>query len=234
MADELKERYARQLMLPEIGEEGQRRLLGASALIVGLGGLGCPVGLYLAGAGVGRLGLCDADTVSASNLQRQTLYDEADVGCPKTAAARRRLASLSSATEFDLYPEGLTPDNAEDIIRRYDIVVDCCDNYATRFLLDDVCARLERPWVYGSIGAFEGRVSTFLPGGARYSDFFPDREELSSLPPAAGGVVGAVPGVVGSLEAAEVLKVLCGFGEPLSGRMLAVNIKSMTFNIIEI
>lgn len=221
-------------MLPEIGLDGQQKLAQARVLMVGLGGLGCPVGLYLTGAGVGRIGLCDADTVSLNNLQRQTLYDESAVGKPKTAAARLRLSALSSVTEFELHPDGLTAANAEAIISHYDMVVDCCDNFATRYLIDDVCAALGKPWVYGSIGAFRGCVSTFLPGGARFADLFPDREEMEAMPPASGGVVGAVPGIVGATEAAEAIKLICGFGELLSGRMLLFDIKTMDFKTVEL
>lgn len=228
-------RYARQLMLPEIGPEGQRRLAQSSVLIVGLGGLGCPVALYLAGAGVGRLGLCDADRVSASNLQRQTLYAEAQLGMPKTEAAAARLAGLSGATALDLWPCGLTPPTADDIVGRYDLVVDCCDNFATRYLIDDCCLRLRRPWVYASIGAFSGQVSTFMPDSPlRYSDLYPERDTLSAEPPAAGGVLGATAGIIGAIEAAEALKVLAGFGRSLSGRLLCADIKSMTFTTIDI
>jgi len=221
-------------MLSEIGEEGQRRLLDSSVLIVGLGGLGCPVGLYLTGAGIGRIGLCDADLVSISNLQRQTLYSEKDAGCPKVEAAHERLLALSSDTQYDLWREGLTPENARDIIGRYDIVVDCCDNHATRYLIEDICKEAEKPWVYGSIGAFDGRVSTFLPGMPGYSDIFPDREIMAAIPPSSGGVVGAMPGIVGAIEAAEVIKLICGFGETLAGKLLAIDIKNMTFNTIEL
>ena len=143
------QRYTRQTMLPEIGERGQRRLAEASVLVVGLGGLGSPVALYLAAAGVGRLGLADADVVSLSNLQRQVLYTARQVGEPKTRAARERLAALSPHTRFDLYDEGLTAENAQRIVAEYDLVVDCCDNYPTRYLLDDVCAACGKPWVYG-------------------------------------------------------------------------------------
>ena len=141
------ERYARQVMLPEIGEEGQHRLASASVLLVGLGGLGSTVAPSLAGAGVGRLGLCDPDVVSWSNLPRQTLYTEEEVGRPKCEMARRRLAALSSATRFDCIAEGLTPENAERLVASYDLVVDCCDNFATRYLIDDACAAAGRPWV---------------------------------------------------------------------------------------
>lgn len=231
----IMERYARQIMLPEIGPDGQARLQASSALIVGLGGLGCPVALYLAGAGTGRLGLCDADTVSLSNLQRQTLYSENDAGSPKTVAAANRLRALSSESVLEQWPEGLTADNACDIISRYDIVVDCCDNFATRYLIDDCCRQLRRPWVYGSIGAFGGQASTFLPdSAARYSDLFPERKTLSAEAPASGGVIGAVPGIIGAIQAAEALKLLAGFGTTLDGRLLVADIKNMTFQTIDL
>lgn len=227
------ERYARQVILPQIGEEGQRRLSESSALIVGLGGLGCPAGLYLAGAGVGRLGLCDSDTVSRSNLQRQTLYSESQVGEPKTAAALSRLRGLNSEVSYELYPRGLTPENAAEIIGRYDIVVDCCDNFATRYLISDACRELRKPWVHGTIGEFRGQVATFLPGcEAGYGELYPDREEMARRPAASGGVLGAVPGVVGALEAAEAVKVLLGMEGTLAGRLLTIDLSTMTFNTL--
>lgn len=228
------ERYARQTMLPEIGEEGQRRLAASSVLIVGLGGLGSAVAPYLTGAGVGRLGLADPDRVSASNLPRQTLYTESQIGRPKPEAARERLAGLNAATRFDLYPEGLTAANARELVAAYDLVVDCCDNFATRYLLDEACAAVGRPWVYGSIGAFHGQVSLFNgPGGRRYTELYPDREVLCALPPAAAGVLGPTPGVVGALEAAEAIKWLAGFGELLDGRLLTLDLKTMQTETIE-
>lgn len=228
------ERYARQTMLAEIGPQGQQRLAEASVLIVGLGGLGSAVAPYLAGAGIGRLGLADPDTVSSSNLPRQTLYTEAQLGDPKTAAARERLAGLSSATRFDLYPEGLTAENARTLVAAYDLVVDCCDNYPTRFLLDDACTAAGRPWIYGSIGAFHGQVS-LMNGhrGRRYADLYPDRETLCRLPRATAGVLGPVPGVVGAIEASEAIKWIVGFGDPLDGRLLTVDLMTLQTEIIE-
>lgn len=228
------ERYARQIMLPEIGESGQQRLEASSVLVVGLGGLGSPVAQYLAGAGVGRIGLCDRDTVSLSNLQRQTLYSESDIGRPKADAARQRLAAISSTARFEIFPYGLSYANAGEIISGFDMVVDCCDNHFTRYLIDDECDRLLKPWVYGSIGAFEGHVSVFIPGGIRYADLFTDRAALSAQAPSAGGVVGPVAGIVGAIEAAEALKLICGFGTTLAGRILVLDIKTMTFNNIEL
>ncbi len=228
------ERYARQTMLPEIGEEGQRRLAASAVLIVGLGGLGSAVAPSLTGAGVGRLGLADPDRVSVSNLPRQTLYTESQIGRPKPEAARERLAALSSATRFDLYPERLTAANARELVAAYDLVVDCCDNFATRYLLDETCAAVGRPWVYGSIGAFHGQVSLFNGHGKRrYTELYPDREALCALLPAASGVIGPTPGVVGALEAAEAIKWLAGFGEPLDGRLLTLDLKTMQTETIE-
>lgn len=227
----LSERFSRQIMLPEVGPEGQRLIGEASVLIVGLGGLGCPVGLYLAGAGVGRLGLCDADTVSLSNLQRQTLYDRTMTGMPKTEAALQRLQAVSPETEFELHREGLTPDSAAEIISRYDIVVDCCDNFATRYLIDDACRALGKPWVHGALGEFTGQVCVFTPGAPGYADLYPDRDVLGALPAARGGVLGAVPGVVGSLQAAEVLKLIIGM--PSLEGMLTIDLRSMEFNNIK-
>lgn len=228
-------RYARQIILPQVGVEGQRRLAGSAALIVGLGGLGCPVGLYLAGAGVGRIGLCDSDAVSLHNLQRQTLYSEEQVGRPKTDAARERLSGVNSEVAFELYPEGLTAENAEEIIRGYDVVVDCCDNFATRYLIADVCRELGKPWVHGTIGQFHGQVATFMPGAPTgYADLYPDREEMAARPAASGGVLGAVPGVIGAIEAAEALKVLLGMEGTLAGRLLTVDLATTRFDTFEL
>ncbi len=228
------ERYSRQVMLPEIGEEGQRRLLEASVLIVGLGGLGSPVALYLTGAGIGRLGLCDNDVVSISNLHRQILYSENTEGKPKAHIASARLSELSSHTKFELWEEGLTPVNAQDIISRYDIIIDCTDNHKTRYLIDETCARLGKTWIHGAIGNFDGRVSTFTPGGPRYSDLYSDIEVLIDAPKSAGGVIGPLPGIVGCIEATEAIKLICGFGETLSGKILTVDLKNLQFNVFDL
>ena len=228
-----EERYARQTMLPEIGPEGQRRLAGASVLVVGVGGLGSPAALYLTGAGVGRLGLADPDTVSESNLQRQTLYTEAQIGRPKPEAARERLTALSSHTRFDCYPEGLTEANARKVIAAYDLVVDCCDNFPTRYLIDDVCAACGKAWVHGSIGEFTGQVSLFNGhAGRRYADLYPDREALCRRQRTAAGVLGTVPGVIGALEASEAVKWIVGFGEPLDGRLFTIDLKTLQTEIL--
>lgn len=228
-------RYARQMILPEIGEEGQKRLNAASVLIVGLGGLGSPASLYLTGAGIGRIGLCDPDVVSLSNLQRQVLYTEERIALPKTDAALERLSGLSSQTVFDLHPCGLMDENAASIIRGYDMVVDCTDNFSTRYLIDDVCAELGKPWVYGAIGAFNGQVA-FMNGshGLRYSDIYPDRESLCAQPRTMAGVLGTVPGVTGALQASEVIKAVAGFGELLDGVLLNIDFLTMQFTKVRI
>ncbi len=227
-------RYSRQTMLAEIGEEGQRRLLASSVLIVGLGGLGAAVATYLTGAGVGRIGLCDPDRVSLSNLQRQVLYTEQQIGMPKVEEAARRLGSQSSSTRFDLHPDGLTEENGETLAAGYDLLVDCTDNFATRYLIDDICHRLGKPWVYGSIGEFRGQVAVMNHlNGRRYTDLYPDRDALCALPRKTAGVIGAVPGVIGAMEASEALKLLAGFGDPLDGKLFSIDLLTLSTSIIE-
>lgn len=227
-------RYSRQTMLAEIGEEGQRRLIASSVLIVGLGGLGAAVATYLTGAGVGRIGLCDPDRVSLSNLQRQVLYTEQQIGMPKVEEAARRLGSQSSSTRFDLHPDGLTEENGETLAAGYDLLVDCTDNFATRYLIDDICHRLGKPWVYGSIGEFRGQVAVMNHlNGRRYADLYPDREALCALPHKTAGVIGAVPGVIGAMEASEALKLLAGFGNPLDGKLFSIDLLTLSTLIIE-
>ena len=227
-------RYSRQTMLAEIGEEGQRRLLASSVLIVGLGGLGAAVATYLTGAGVGRIGLCDPDRGSLSNLQRQVLYTEQQIGMPKVEEAARRLGSQSSSTRFDLHPDGLTEENGETLAAGYDLLVDCTDNFATRYLIDDICHRLGKPWVYGSIGEFRGQVAVMNHlNGRRYADLYPDREALCALPHKTAGVIGAVPGVIGAMEASEALKLLAGFGNPLDGKLFSIDLLTLSTLIIE-
>lgn len=227
-------RYARQILLLEIGPEGQQRLQRSAVLLVGLGGLGSAVAPALVGAGVGRIGLADPDTVSESNLQRQTLYTERQIGQPKCEAARQRLAALSSHTLFDLHAKGITPENARRIIADYDLVIDCCDNFPTRYLLDDACAACGKPWVHGAIGAFGGMVTVFNHRRAkRYAELYPDREALCAREHAVQGVVGTVPAVVGALEASEALKLLAGFGDVLDGRLFTIDLKTMHTELMD-
>lgn len=229
------ERFNRQIMLPEIGTEGQKKICNASVLIVGLGGLGCPVSLYLAGAGVGCIGLADADCVSVSNLHRQLLYSYSQVGTPKVEAAYKRLSDIAPSTRFNLHANGITPENAEELIAQYDLIVDCCDNYATRFLLDKICNKLHKPWIFGSISAFQGMASLFsVDQTLRYADLFSDTETLCDSPAASGGVIGPTPGVVGSIQAAEAIKFLAGGQTALAGRLLTIDLLTMNFNLLNL
>ncbi|MBD3589294.1 HesA/MoeB/ThiF family protein [Bacteroides sp. GM023] len=225
-------RYDRQMILPEIGEEGQKKLLDAKVLIVGVGGLGSPIALYLAGAGVGRIGLVDDDVVSISNLQRQVLYSEKELGKFKAVCAAERLSALNSEIKIQPYSTRLTEDNAFDIIGEYNMVVDGCDNFATRYLINDICIQQGKPYIYGAICGFEGQVSVFNFGDRKksYRDLYPDEEEMKRMPPPPKGVMGITPAVVGSIEATEVLKVIGGFGDVLAGELWTIDLRTLQSN----
>lgn len=215
-------RYARQINLPEIGLAGQRRLAEARVLLVGAGGLGCPAGLYLAAAGVGTLGLVDDDRVERSNLHRQVLHRDDRVGWDKTASARATLTALNPEIAVHTHNQRLGPDNAADILGAYDLVVDGCDNFATRYLVSDTCRQLGLTSVYGAVQGFEGQVSVFAPGrGPCYRCLFADAPPPELAPSCSeAGVLGVAPGIIGLLQALEALKLIAGFGEPLIGRLL--------------
>lgn len=225
-------RYDRQRILPEIGEEGQRKLKRAKVLIVGVGGLGSPIALYLAGAGVGCIGLMDDDVVSISNLQRQVLYSESELGKSKAICAAQRISSLNSEITIRSYPTRLTKENAREIISQYDLIVDGSDNFDTRYIINDVCEELEKPYVYGAICGFEGQVSVFHYGEKKktYRDLYPDEEEMRRMPPPPKGVMGVTPAVVGSIEATEVLKIICDFGEVLAGKLWTIDLRTLQSN----
>ena len=231
----MKERYHRQGLLPEVGEEGQKKLQNARVLIVGVGGLGCPVALYLTGAGVGHLGLVDDDVVSLSNLHRQVLYEEADLGHPKAACAARHLQAKNGDIELKAYPIRLTPDNAECLIAEYDLVVDGCDNHATRYLLSDICEKQKKPYVHAAIGAFQGQIAILCydEGAPTYRTLFPDEDMMCSLE-AGKGVIGTTPAVVGSLVANEVLKLIIGYGKSLLGQLLVIDLLTLQTNFIQL
>lgn len=231
----MNNQYHRQTLLPEIGEEGQQKLKQAKVLIVGVGGLGCPIALYLATAGVGCLGLIDDDVVSLSNLHRQVLYDEADIEQPKAQCAVRHLQKKNSDIELTAYPMRLTKENAETLIRDYDIVVDGCDNHATRYLISDVCHWLQKPYVYAAIGAFQGQVGILCydHDAPTYRTLFPDEEAMLSVE-AGKGVIGTTPAVVGSIAANEVLKLTVGFGEALIGKILFIDLLTLDIQKINL
>ena len=233
LTEKEKERYNRQILLEEIGENGQVLLSQAKVLIVGVGGLGSPIATYLTGAGVGTIGLMDDDNVSETNLQRQILYNETEVGMPKALCAKQRLEKLNGHITFKAYPTRLTKENAQEIISQYDIVVDGCDNFQTRYLINDTCVLLNKVYVYGAIRAFDGQVSVFnYQGGKNYRDLFPDEEEMLSMPSPPKGVLGVTPGLIGCAQANEVLKVITGYGEVLSGKLWHIDLKTMVTHTI--
>ena len=230
------ERYGRHLTLPEIGLEGQKRLKAASVLCVGMGGLGSPLAMYLAAAGVGRLGLVDFDRVDASNLQRQIIHGTEDVGCLKLESAERRIRSINPHVAVEPHPLALSSDNALDIFARYDVIADGTDNFPTRYLVNDACVLSGKPNVYASIYRWEGQVSVFaMPGGPDYRCLYPEPPPPGLVPSCAeGGVFGVLPGIVGSIQAAEVIKLVTGVGEPLVGRLLLFDALSMTFRVMTV
>lgn len=226
-------RYDRQLILPEIGEEGQRKLSQSKVLIVGVGGLGSPISLYLTGAGVGTIGLVDDDVVSITNLQRQVLYSEPELGMKKAECAAKQLTALNGDVKVISYSTRLTERNAKELIGQYDIVIDGCDNFATRYLINDCCLELGKVYVYGAIGGFEGQVSVFnYQGNTNYRTLYPDEKEMTEMPVPSKGVLGVTPAVVGSVEANEAIKVICGFGDVLAGKLWTIDLRTMQTNII--
>lgn len=227
-------RYDRQLALPEIGIEGQHRLSEAKVVIIGVGGLGSPIALYLVGAGVGTVGLVDDDVVSVSNLQRQVLYSEAQQGQPKVLCAKKRLEQLNGDVTIVAHDTRLNSNNAADIIGIYDIVIDGTDNFATRFLISDVCETLRKPYIYGAINAFEGQVAVLCKGSATYRTLFPDERGMLAMPHPGKAVVGVTPAVVGSVEAGQAMQLICGYGEPLIDRLWTIDLRTMQSFVLEI
>jgi adenylyltransferase/sulfurtransferase len=234
-------RYNRHIIIPEFGLEAQEKLRDSKVLVVGSGGLGSPVLLYLAAAGVGTIGIVDFDVVDDSNLQRQVLFGVTEIGKPKVEAARRRLEELNPYIKLNIYNTQLTSENALDIIKQYDVVADGTDNFPTRYLVNDACVLLNKPNIYASIYQFEGQVSVFnyrnKEGelGPNYRDLYPTPPPPGMVPSCAeGGVLGVLPGIIGSLQALEVIKVVTGVGETMSGRFYifdALNFESRTFKI---
>ncbi len=224
-------RYSRHLIMPEVGMEGQLKLKQAKVLLIGTGGLGAPLGLYLAAAGVGRLGLVDFDVVDFTNLQRQVTFGSSDVGRAKTEAARERLANLNPDIRIEPFETKLTSENALELFKDFDIIVDGTDNFPTRYLVNDACVLLGKPNVYGSIFRFEGQVSVFgAPGGPCYRCLYPEPPPPGLVPSCAeGGVLGVLPGIVGSIQAMETIKLILGRGENLIGRLLLFDALAMKF-----
>jgi len=223
-------RYSKQTILPEIGVAGQELLKAASVLVVGAGGLGCPVLQYLAAAGVGYIGIVDGDQVNLSNLQRQVLYTANDIGKLKATVAQERLQALNPEIHIATYPYFIDASNVLETIKRYDIVVDGSDNFATRYLLNDACVLLDKPMVSGAIYRFEGQISVFnYKGGPTYRCIFPEPPGEGESPNCADiGVVATLPGIIGTMQANEVLKIIMGYGEVLSGKLLVIDTLDMS------
>jgi sulfur-carrier protein adenylyltransferase/sulfurtransferase len=230
------ERYSRHLILPEVGLEGQKRLKAASVLCIGTGGLGSPLLLYLAAAGIGRIGIVDFDVVDRSNLQRQVIHGTSWVGKPKIESAKARILEINPACQVDLYEVRLSSENALDIVAPYDIVVDGTDNFPTRYLVNDACVLLNKPNVYGSIFRFEGQATVFnYEGGPNYRDLYPEPPPPGLVPSCAeGGVLGILPGIIGVIQATETVKIILGQGKTLSGRLLLYNSLDMTFRELKL
>jgi molybdopterin/thiamine biosynthesis adenylyltransferase/rhodanese-related sulfurtransferase len=229
-------RYSRHLIMPEVGMEGQLKLKGGKVLLIGTGGLGAPLGLYLTAAGVGHIGLVDFDVVDFTNLQRQVTFGTRDVGKPKTEAARARLTNLNPDVKITAYETKLTSANALELFKDYDVIVDGTDNFPTRYLVNDACILLGKPNVYGSIFRFEGQVTVFgMPGGPCYRCLYPEPPPPGLVPSCAeGGVLGVLPGIVGSLQALETIKLIIGKGDSLEGRLVLFDALAMKFRELKL
>lgn len=230
-------RYSRHLIMPEVGMEGQRKLKASSVLLIGTGGLGSPLGLYLAAAGIGRLGLVDFDVVDESNLQRQIVHGTKDVGRPKIESARDRLSDVNPHITIETHEFALRSENALDLIRDYDIVIDGTDNFQTRYLVNDASVLLGKPNVYGSIFRFDGQASVFYPaaGGPCYRCLYPEPPPPGLVPSCAeGGVLGILPGIIGVIQATEAIKLIIGQGDPLIGRLLLFDALKMKFKELKL
>ena len=233
--DEIR-RYSRHIIMPEVGIEGQRLLKSSSILLIGTGGLGSPLALYLAAAGVGRIGLVDYDVVDESNLQRQIIHGQSTLGTSKLESAAARIRDINPFTQIDTYNEPLTSANAMRLMEPYDVIIDGTDNFPTRYLVNDACVKLGKPNVYGSIFRFEGQLSVFYAKeGPCYRCMFPEPPPPGLVPSCAeGGVLGILPGTIGTLQATEGIKLLLGIGEPMIGRMLLYDALEMTFTTIRV
>ena len=229
-------RYSRHLLIPEVGLGGQHKLKASSALVIGTGGLGSPVALYLAAAGVGRIGLVDYDVVDASNLQRQVIHGTSAIGKLKAESAKNRLLDLNPLIQVDAHNEPFTSANAIQISKDYDVLIDCTDNFPTRYLTNDLCVFLSKPNVYGSIYRFDGQASVFFAKeGPCYRCLFPEPPPPGLVPSCAeGGVLGVLPATIGSIQASEALKLLLGIGSPLIGKLLLYNALDMSFDFVKL
>jgi molybdopterin/thiamine biosynthesis adenylyltransferase/rhodanese-related sulfurtransferase len=236
LSKEEVQRYSRHIILPEVGLEGQKKLKAASVLCIGTGGLGSPLLLYLAAAGIGRIGIVDFDIVDSSNLQRQIIHGTSWVGKPKIVSAKDRILEINPYCQVDLYETRISSENALDILAPYDVVIDGTDNFPTRYLTNDACVLLNKPNVYGSIFRFEGQATVFnYQGGPNYRDLYPEPPPPGMVPSCAeGGVLGVLPGVIGTIQATEALKIILGAPDTLSGRLLLYNAWEMKFRELKL
>ncbi|KAB0240125.1 molybdopterin-synthase adenylyltransferase MoeB [Microcystis aeruginosa EAWAG127a] len=236
LSQEEVQRYSRHIILPEVGLEGQKKLKAASILCIGTGGLGSPLLLYLAAAGIGRIGIVDFDIVDSSNLQRQIIHGTSWVGKPKIVSAKDRILEINPYCQVDLYETRISSENALDILAPYDVVIDGTDNFPTRYLTNDACVLLDKPNVYGSIFRFEGQATVFnYQGGPNYRDLYPEPPPPGMVPSCAeGGVLGVLPGVIGTIQATEAIKIILGAPDTLSGRLLLYNAWEMRFRELKL
>lgn len=236
LSTEEYKRYSRHLLLPEIGQVGQEKLKAAKVLVIGAGGLGCPALLYLTAAGVGTIGIIDNDTVDNSNLHRQILYKEADIGKPKVACAKAFLSAQNSFIEFLTFHDQLTSKNALQIIQGFDVIIDGSDNFATRYLVNDACVILNKPLVYGAIHRFSGQIAVFnFQNGPTYRCLFPEPPLPGEIPSCSeAGVLGVLPGIIGSFQATETIKMITGIGEVASGKLILIDTLTLEFNKLNI
>lgn len=235
LTEEQIKRYSRHILLKQVGGKGQMKILESKVLVVGSGGLGSPAAMYLAAAGVGKLGIVDFDTVDLSNLQRQILHHTNDVNKPKVVSATETIAMLNSDVQVVPYPIKLTSENIMDIIAGYDVILDCTDNFPTRYLLNDACFFARKPLVQGSIFLFEGQATVFLPGKGCYRCLYPTPPPLGSVPSCQEvGVLGVLPGVVGLIQATETLKLILDIGIPLAGYLLVYDALDMEFHKVKL
>ena len=234
-SEEQIQRYSRHILLKDVGVEGQEKIMNARVLIVGAGGLGAPVALYLAAAGIGRIGIIDADVVDLSNLQRQVIHFTKDVGVPKVESAKEKILAINPDVKVDVYHEFLFSGNAFDIIKEYDFVVDGTDNFPVKFLINDACVMAGKPFSHGGILRFNGQTFTHLPGTACYRCMFKEPPPVGAVPTCSqAGVLGAIAGMLGTIQAAETLKYFTGVGQLLTNRLLTFDAKTMLFRVVPV
>jgi len=236
LTKEQRERYSRHILLRGMGEEGQKKLLSGSVLIIGAGGLGSPAAMYLAAAGVGALGIADADMVEISNLQRQIIHGTSKAGVPKALSAKERMEEINPEITIKAYPMMIGKDNIEALVQEYDFILDCTDNFSSKFLINDTCVRLKKPFSHAGIVGYEGQLMTYVPGmGACYRCIFGDEPPAGEVPTCREvGVMGAAVGVIGSLQALEAIKYLTGIGELLTGTLLIFDAFTMNFRRVRL